>query len=243
MLGAMGRLAVVAGHTLLGTPFAANAARTEVPTPGGTVAVLDAGSFVYLQRHGLDSYLAPHAIDHGANMSALAEVGCDRVLALSSAGSTTTEVPVGTFVAPHDFISFSRATLYDDARGHRVPGFDREWRGVLIGAFGAAGLPVRDGAVYWQSEGPRFETPAEVRMIAHVAELVGMTVASEAVIAAELGLRYAVVCNVDNLANGIEPAPLAIEDYEAGKAANRERARHALAQVVPGLAAAEAVAP
>ncbi len=237
MLGAMGRLAVVAGHTLLGTSFAANATRTEVPTPSGAVAVLDAGSFVYLQRHGLDSYAAPHAIDHGANLTALAEAGCDRVLSLSSVGSTTRDLPVGTFVAPHDFISSTRATLYDDARGHLVPGFDREWRGVVIGAFAAAGLPVRDGAVYWQSAGPRFETAAEVRMIARDAELVGMTVASEAAIAAELRLPYAVVCNVDNLANGIEPAPLAIADYEAGKAATKGRAQRVLAEVVPGLAA------
>ena len=238
MLGAMPRLAVVAGHTLLGTSFAANAQRAEVPTPYGAVAALDAGSFVYLQRHGLDGYAAPHAIDHGANMAALRELDCDRVLALGSAGSTRPELPVGTFVAPDDFISLRRATLFDDAGGHRVPGFDREWRGVLIGAFAAAGLPLHDGGVYWQSEGPRFETRAEIRLIAQHADLVGMTVASEATIAAELGLRYAVVVGVDNLANGIEAAPLTIEEYEAGKAANRERAQHALAQIVPGLASA-----
>ena len=92
----MGRLAIIAGHTLLGTPFAANARRVEVQTPHGPVPVLDGGSFVYVQRHGFDDYLAPHAIDHGANLTALAEAGCDRVLALSSAGSTTTEIPVGT---------------------------------------------------------------------------------------------------------------------------------------------------
>lgn len=236
----MARLAVVAGHTLLESDFAADAAPADVQTALGPVAVLDAGGFVYLQRHGFDGYLAPHAIDHGAQMAALRALGCDRVLALGSVGSLRAELAVGTFVAPDDFISFTRATVHDDARGHRVPGFDREWRAILIDAFAAAGLPLRDGGVYWQSQGPRFETPAEVRMIAREAELVGMTIASEAVIAAEAGLRYAAVCNVDNLANGIEAAPLAIEDYEAGKAANRERAERALGLVVPGLADAAA---
>ena len=233
----MDRLAVAAGHTLLGTPFAANARRIEVPTPGGTVTLLDAGSFVYLQRHGLDSYLAPHAIDHGANMTALKEVGCDRVLAIGSAGSLRTEIAVGEFVAPSDFISPAKtATLFDDERGHIVPGFDPEWRWVLIESFAAAGLPLRDGSIYWENRGPRFETPAEVRMIARHADLVGMTVASESVLAAEVGLRYAAVVSVDNLANGIGPAPLSIEEYEAAKSANRERAQHALAQVIPALA-------
>ena len=60
-----------------------------------------------------------------------------------------------------------------------------------------------DGGVYWQTNGPRFETPAEVRMLAAHADVVGMTVASECVAANQLGLEYAAVCVVDNLANGI----------------------------------------
>ena len=240
----MGRLAVLAGHTLLGTPFAANAQRLDVPTPYGTVSALDSGSFVYVQRHGLDAYAAPHAIDHGANLSAASEAGCDRVLALGSAGSLREDIAVGSFVAPDDFIAIASGdTLHDDAAGHRVPGFDAEWRGVLIGAFAAAGVPVRDGGVYWQSRGPRFETPAEVRMIAREADLVGMTIASEAVIAAELGLRYAAICNVDNLANGIGPAPLSMDSYEAAKNVNREAAQHALAQVIPALAGPQPAPP
>jgi 5'-methylthioadenosine phosphorylase len=232
----MPRLAVVAGHTLLGTAFAANAQRVDVPTPWGTVPLLDAGDFVYLQRHGLDEYRAPHAIDNGANLSALRELDCDRVLALGSVGSLRKKLGVGAFVAPDDFILPRRATLYDDHRGHLVPGFDRDLRAVLIGAFAGAGISVQDGGVYWQSPGPRFETPAEVRMIARDADLVGMTIAGEAVIAAELGLRYAAICNVDNFANGIGASTLSLEEYEAAKVANRERAQHALAQVVPALA-------
>ena len=50
-----------------------------------------------------------------------------------------------------------------------------------------------------------------------------MTVASECVLAGELGIAYATICVVDNLANGVGGAPLAVEDFEAGKATNRER--------------------
>lgn len=233
----MSSLGIAAGHTLMGTPFAANAKRIEIKTSRGDIPLLDGGSFVYLQRHGLDEYSAPHVIDHAANMTALAEAGCDRVIAIGSAGSLRADLNAGEFVAPADFISLTvRATTFDDARGHRLPGFDLGWRASLIGAFAAAGLPVRDGGVYWQAEGPRFETAAEVRMLARDADLVGMTIASEAVIAAEVGLRYAAICSIDNLANGIAAQPLSISEYEAGRAANRERARHALAQVIPALA-------
>ena len=57
--------------------------------------------------------------------------------------------------------------------------------------------------VYWQARGPRLETPAEIRLVAAHADVVGMTVATECVIAGELGLRYAELCVVDNLANGV----------------------------------------
>jgi 5'-methylthioadenosine phosphorylase len=233
----MARLAVLAGHTLLGTPFAAEAERVDVSTRYGTVAILDAGDYVYLQRHGLDRYDAPHAIDHRANLVALAESGCDRVLALGSVGSLRPDIGVGALVAPDDFISLLvSASAFDDARGHVVPGFDVEWRARILREFESAGEPLRDGGVYWQSTGPRFETRAEVRMIAPHADLVGMTIGSEAAVAGELGLAYAVVCNVDNFANGVAPRALTLAEYEAGKASSRERVQRALGPVVRTLA-------
>jgi 5'-methylthioadenosine phosphorylase len=233
----MPRLAVLAGHTLLGTEFAAEAPRREIATRFGTVALREAGEFVYVQRHGFDRYSAPHAIDHRANLTAVSEAGCDRVLALGSVGSLSEELEVGTFLAPDDFVSLLvRATGFDDARGHVVPGFDPAWREEVLAAFAAAGEPVRDGGVYWQSLGPRFETRAEVRVIAPHADVVGMTIGSEAAVAGELGLRYAAVCNVDNFANGVAPRALTLAEYEAGKASNRERAVLALARAIPKLA-------
>lgn len=233
----MSRLAVVAGHTLLGSSFAAEARRVEIATPYGNVALHDAGEFVFLQRHGLNGYAAPHAIDHRANLAALAELSCDRVLALGSVGALRDELEVGAFLAPHDFVSLLvRATASDDARGHVVPGLDVEWRERVLAAFAGAGEPLHDGGVYWQSPGPRFETPAEVRMIAPHADVVGMTIGSEAAVANELGLRYAAVCTVDNLANGVGPRALTVAEYESGKVSNRERAVQALARAVPGLA-------
>jgi 5'-methylthioadenosine phosphorylase len=90
-------------------------------------------------------------------------------------------------------------------------------------------------SVYWQSVGPRLETPAEVRLIAQHADVVGMTIGSECVVADELHLRYAAVCVVDNLANGID-RHLSMERVDANRAANRERLDAALKAVVPPLA-------
>jgi 5'-methylthioadenosine phosphorylase len=239
----MGRLAVVGGHSILGSAaFARHATRVDVHMPSAVVPVLDVGGYVVLQRHGIDRYAAAHAIDHRANLRALAELDCDRVVALSSVGGLREELGVGTFLAPDDFVALHLGLSYfDHAPGHRVPGFDMGWRRQVVDAWaGRVEHPLRDGGVYWQTIGPRFETPAEIRLLAAHADVVGMTVASECILAAELGLAYAAVCVVDNLANGIGRRPLTVDEFEAGKAANQGRLLAALGAVLPDLSEARA---
>ena len=64
-----------------------------------------------------------------------------------------------------------------------------------------------------------------------------MTVASECIVAGELGLHYAALCVVDNLANGIGQATLSVAEMEADRAANAARLRDGLAAVLPRLGA------
>lgn len=203
---------------------------------GDYVDGLDVGDALLIPRHG-DPYTQPHRIDHAANMQRLVDAGCDRVLALSSVGGLRRELGVGTFLCPDDFIALHVGkSAFGDRRSHRVPGFDLGWRREIVEAWaGHAEAELVDGGVYWESIGPRFETPAEIRLIADHADVIGMTIASECVIAGELGLRYAAVCVVDNLANGVGESELTIEEFEAGRARNRERLGAAVAAVVPEL--------
>ncbi len=197
------------------------------------VTLLDAGDFVILQRHGFDHYVRAHEIDHRANVLALRAAGCDRVLGLSSTGSLRVDWPVGTIVCPDDFYAPDRSTItiHDDARSHTVPvvrpavaraGCSRRGRSN-------AATPILDGGVYTQTRGPRFETPAEVRALARIGDLVGMTIAAECILSKEIGLAYAAVCVVDNLANGLDDGaadPRAVPGRGRGKpgrAARRSR--------------------
>jgi 5'-methylthioinosine phosphorylase len=222
----MGRLAVILGSSAAG--------------PGGGPVVAAAEQHaVVLQRHrGVEhAYVLPHRIDHAANLRSLAEAGCDRVLAICSVGSLDPELEVGSFVCPHDFIALqATVTTFEGPRGHMTVGFDPQWRERVLAAWetGGAGL-LRDGGVYWQTNGPRFETPAEIRLLAAHADLVGMTLASECIVAAELGLPYAAVCVVDNLANGIGAGPLSPTELERDRARNASRLRDDLAAALPEL--------
>ena len=222
----MGSLAVILGSGAAG------------PGGGGIAAVAERHAVVR-QRHGSgDAYVLPHRIDHEANLRALAEAGCDRVLAICSVGSLDPGLGVGSLVCPHDFIALQvTVTGFDDPRGHATPGFDTAWRSEVLAGWRASGAgELRDGGVYWQTNGPRFETPAEIGLIAAHADVVGMTLASECIVAGELGLRYAAVCAVDNLANGIEERPLSPAELERDRARNVSRLRDDLAAALPELA-------
>ena len=233
----MGRLAVVGGHGILGTAFAAGAARVDVDTTYGHVSLLDATDWVVIQRHGLDEFVSAPYINHRAHLGALGDLGCDHILGLASVGSLRRDLPVGTFVAPDDFIALQLGISFAHGdEGHQSPGFDPKWRRTVADRWAErTDVPLHDGGVYWQTIGPRFETQAEIRVIAGFADLVGMTIATECVLARELGLAYASICVVDNLANGIGAAPLTMEEFRAGAAANRARLVAALDAVLPAL--------
>jgi len=222
----VGRLAVVLGSSALG--------------PGGetiAAAAAEHGAAI-VQRHSGGEYVLPHEIDHVANLRALVEQGCDRVLAIASVGSLDAGLPVGSLLCPDDFIALHVGlSSFSDERAHRAPRFDPVWREEVLAAWNAGPAEVRDGGVYWQAIGPRFETPAEIRLMAAHADVVGMTIASECVVATELGLAYAAICVVDNLANGIGPGPLDIIELEAARARNALQLHDGLAAVLPQLGA------
>ncbi len=186
---------------------------------------------------GAEGYTLPHLIDHAANLRSLAAAGCERVLGIASVGSLRAELGVGSFVCPDDFVALQVSlSTFSDARAHAMPGFDRDLRAELLRAWDLVGAgELRDGGVYWQTSGPRFETAAEIRLIAAHADLVGMTVASECIVAGELGLPYAAVCVVDNLANGVGARPLSPAELERDREANAARLSEALAAVLPEL--------
>ncbi len=221
----MGRLAVMLGSSALG--------------PGGeavAAAAAEHGAAI-VQRHGSGPYVLPHEIDHEANLRPLVEQGCDRVLAIASVGSLKPELPVGSFLCPDDFIALHLGlSIFPDERAHSAPRFDPTWREEVLAAWPTA-AKLRNGGVYWQALGPRFETPAEIRLIAPHADVVGMTIAAECIVAAELGLAYAAVCAVDNLANGLGSGPPDVVDLDAARAANALALRDGLAAVLPKLGA------
>lgn len=208
--------------------------RIQVSTPYGNVDLMELENQIVLQRHGLDRYHPPHRIHHHAHLSALHQWGAERIIALGSVGSLHLHRPPGSVVIPDDFFAPTvTPSFHDDAHGHQLPRFDPSLRRELLELLTSPPLPTPvDGGVYWQTTGPRFETPAEIRFHAHYVDYVGMTIASECILASELALPYAMVGIVDNFAHGIGHEPLTMASFKNQVARNRELAFNILDKIL-----------
>ncbi|MBU0513474.1 MAG: MTAP family purine nucleoside phosphorylase [Proteobacteria bacterium] len=233
----MPRYGLIAGTITFEADLFPGAETRTLGTPFGPALVVMDETWAYVPRHGLDEdhYVLPHRINHSANLSALRSVGVSEVVCLGSTGALRPDRTPGTLVVPEDFISlFVSPTTVDDRPEHALPAFSDRVRRRLLDAAHAAGVEVIDGGVYFQTIGPRLETKAEIRLLAQFADLVGMTVGSEAAVAAELGLPLAALCSVDNFAHGVSDQDLSADIIRAEAKKAVERIRRILVALAQG---------
>jgi purine nucleoside phosphorylase len=233
------RLALLYGYSLPEKQHPIEGERVKVDAGGVfPVEAIDGGDVVAIPRHGFDRSIPAHLVDHHANIRAACELGCNRALALGSAGSLDKDLKVGTLICPEDFYAPEVSpSFYRDPRGHSVPGFDRDWRRIVISAWRSlTKTKLEDGGVYAQTHGPRFETAAEVRALGEVADMVGMTLAAESILAGEAAIAYVPVCTIDNLGNGVSDKALTMAEYREGRDRTAKVVMEDLTYVLPALA-------
>ncbi len=211
--------------------FSAWEGRT-VETKYGVATVRVNGERVVLNRHGQGAPLPPHAINHRANMAALAALGVTEVVALNSVGSLRPELAPGTFVSCSDYVGLAVGplTIHEHELQGGSPGIANNLIPRLVAEL-APEFMVRTGKIYVQTRGPRFETKAEIAIIRHWGDVVGMTLAHEADICTELGLRYNSLALVDNFANGLVGTDIDYARFKELVADNQERVDRFVARV------------
>ena len=211
----MGLLGIISGTLALqGKEYFTDLEERPVQNEFGEALVLLSRDTAFIPRHGRDPnrHVLPHRINHPANLKALKDLGADEVIGINSTGSLKKRLKPGSLVVPDDFILlYGGPTVFETKPVHITPLLHEGLRRKCIEAARRCGMEVIEGGVYWQTRGPRLETRAEIAAISQMADIVGMTMASEAVIAQELGLPYASICSVDNYAHGIGEVKLTIE--------------------------------
>ena len=165
----------------------------------------------FLSRHEAEHSVPPHRINYRANIWALHQVGVERIIALNAVGAVNRDFRPCDIVVPHDFIDFTKmrsATFCDEPPVTHVDfsqPYCPETRGFLLEALRGSSLRVWEKAVFLCTEGPRYETPAEVEMFRRLGcDVLGMTGVTEAVLARELEMCYVAVCCVTNMAAGLQ---------------------------------------
>lgn len=200
----------------LGTPYG-------IPPPL-YVGKVNSRNVIFLPRHGPNHSVPPHRISYKANIYALYEMGVERILATNAVGAINLNFKPRDIVVPHDFVDFTKhrsTTFFDEAPITHIDvsqPYCPEIRKLLVKAAKKLGFSVRDRAVLVCTEGPRYETPAEIEMFRHLGcDVVGMTGIPEAVLARELGMCYASICYVSNMAAGVQEQLRALEVSKVSK--------------------------
>jgi len=219
-------IGIIGGSALLNTRLFPDARPKTVSTEYGKVDVLISGKICFIQRHGKDT--PPHMINHEANIMALKKMGIKEIIAVSSVGSMKKSIKPGDLVIMDDFIQLSDIpTFFDKSIKFTAPQLSEKLRRLL--AESARGFDCHSRGTYLQTRGPRYETKAEIQMMKNFADVVGMTIASEATLAIEQEMEYACICSVDNYANGLSSEQISWDKIVAKQKQNVEKVKRILA--------------
>ena len=189
-----------------------------VATPFGPADLLlgriGARDVACINRYGSKQTIPSHRVNYRANLWALRTVGVRRVISQNAIGSVNPALRPGDILIPHDLIDHTHSrtrSLFDDeacwVRVDMTHPFCEQMREVMIGAGVGLQTPVTPHGVFVCAEGPRFETPSEIRAFRQEGgDIVGTPLIPEAVIAREAELCYASIAAVINYGAGLAPA-------------------------------------
>ncbi|NPV92145.1 MAG: S-methyl-5'-thioadenosine phosphorylase [Firmicutes bacterium] len=221
----MVNLAIIGGTGVYDPAILEDPREQSVRTPYGEVTVKIGGyqgrEVAFVPRHGSQHQVPPHKINYRANLWSLRELGVERAIATAAVGSLNTDMQAGDLVMVDQFLDFTRGrvqTFYEGGPGgvfHVDVTFPycRELRQTMFDCGKREGLRMHYRGTYVCTEGPRYETAAEIRMFRMLGgDVIGMTNVPEVVLARELGICYATVAMVTNYAAGISPTPLSHEE-------------------------------
>lgn len=217
----MTNIAIIGGTGLYDPRMLTNVREEEISTPYGRVAY-KAGEFAgrevaFIPRHGSKHSIPPHLINYRANIWAMKKIGVTNIISTTAVGSLNEAMGPGAFVLVDQFLDFTknRVTTFYEGGERGVVHVDvtepycPDLRAILLKAARELNINVHGAGTYLCTEGPRFETPAEIKAFRMLGgDVVGMTNVPEVVLAREAEMCYATVSMVTNFAAGMSKQPL-----------------------------------
>ncbi|SBN62376.1 5'-methylthioadenosine phosphorylase [Curtobacterium sp. 9128] len=211
-------IGVIGGSGLYELFAPGTADEMDVETPFGptsspvTVGTMAGKRVAFLTRHGREHSVAPHLINHRANVWALRSLGVRAIVSSSAVGGLHPDYAPGTFVVTDQLIdrTWGRAdTFFEDQVQHLsfADPFDPVLRRVAVDAVAALDVPFRPTGTCVVIQGPRFSTRAEsVWMREAGGHTINMTMTPEVPLAAELGIGTVNLSFVTDADAGLAPS-------------------------------------
>ena len=230
-------IGIIAGTGFYDLPALSGRPSEEITNQFGTAKITRGRwndvDIAFLTRHGSDHSVPPQRVNYRANIKALKDLDLDYVIAVNVVGGVDPTLKPGDLQLIDDFVDFTSGrehTFFDGIQPEGVKHvdvmdcYDATVKDAMRKSAAHLGVALREGGVYAGFNGPRFETPAEIRFAALAgATVVGMTGCPEVSLAKEAGLRYGAIAVVANPAAGLSDEPITTD--EIGRVINEASQR------------------
>jgi purine nucleoside phosphorylase len=161
------------------------------------------------------------------------ELGVEAIIAINVVGGISPDLNPGDLSLIDDFIDFTSGREHSFSDG-KQPGvqhvdvthaYDRQIQNALRMSAEFNGILLHENGVYAGFNGPRFETPSEIRLARLAgATVVGMTGCPEVSLARELAIPYASLALVVNPAAGLSDREITMEEINVALAKGKSQA-------------------
>ena len=202
-------IAVIGGTGVYDQEIIEDAREVKIYTPFGvpsdliTLGTYRGRQVAFISRHGRGHQIPPHRVNSRANIWALRELGVQRIVASSAVGSLRDDYKPGDFVITDQFIDRTRKrpdTFYEGGRLCHISAADPicpQLHAFFADFAPRLGIAIHQTGTYVCIEGPRFSTRAESRLFRQWgADIIGMTIYPECVLAREAEICYVSVAMV-----------------------------------------------
>ncbi|MDO8424593.1 MAG: S-methyl-5'-thioadenosine phosphorylase [bacterium] len=236
-------IAIIGGSGVYDPSIFKKEKEVKVKTPFGfPSAPIEIGEFLgrkiaFLARHGKNHQFPPHKVPQRANLWALKKLGVERIIGISAVGSLKEDFRPGDIVLPDQFIDFTKKrdyTFYDKGAVHvsLADPFCGELRDLFYREAMKLKVPIHGAGTSVCIEGPRFSTRAESKFFRNFADIIGMTLIPEVVLARELEICYLSLSAVTDYDVWAE-RPVSAEEVIKTMKGNLEKIKKLLGAAIP----------
>lgn len=240
-------IGIIGGTGLYDPNLLKNVQEIEVNTPFGApsdafmIGELSGRTVAFLARHGRKHSIRPTDVNSRANIYAFKKLGVQHVLAVSTVGSLKEEYKPGEIAFVDQFIDRTtkrEQSFYAQDRVCHVTVADPicpQTRKILIDVAKGAKIKMHPTATYICIEGPRFSTKAESNLFQKWgADVIGMTLVPECVLAREAELCYASIATITDY-DCWKDHPVTTEEIVTTMKANIEKVKTIIVQAIAKL--------